>query len=365
MKKVITIVIILVVIGLLAIPKIKPLFEAKKQQAGSGMGAPGSGGSIGGGGVSLLPVDIEIVESVPYERKLVVTGSILPSESIELRSEVSGKISNIFFVESQPVRKGQRLVKMDDDELVAQLEKQRFNRKLFQDNEYRQRKLLEKEAISQEEYENALNRLNTAIADIKVLEAQVDETEITAPFDGFIGFRYVSPGAYISPSTIIATVYSLDPAKIEFSIPARYASKVKIGSPIIFHQENDPGLAFEGLVYAIEPQIDPATRTLKIRSKTSNKDGKLIPGQFVSIELILERLEQSILVPTQAVIPVQDGAKVYVVSGGKATEILVTTGERTESKLEILSGLKPGDSVITSGILQLRQGMGVQINKKD
>ena len=358
MKKLIPVLIVIVIVGLLAIPKLKPLFEAEKQGGAPGMGGPGSGGAP-------LPVEAIIVTPAPYERKLVVTGSILPSESIELKTEVSGKISGIFFQESQPVRKGQRLLKIDDDELVAQLEKQKYNKKLFEDNEYRQRKLLEKEAISQEEYDNALNRLRTTTADIKVLEAQIAETEVIAPFDGFIGFRYVSPGAYISPATVIATVYSLDPAKIEFSVPARYASRVYIGSPIVFRQENDPELSFKGEVYAIEPQIDPTTRTLKIRSKTPNTNGKLIPGQFVSIELILEHLDSALLVPTQAVIPVQDGAKVYVASKGKAKEVMVTAGDRTESKLEILSGLQPGDTVLTSGILQLRQGMGIQITRTE
>lgn len=361
MKKFISILIVIVIIGLLALPKIKPLSEESQKTGGPGMGGPGGGGGAGGP----LPVEVSIVKPQPYERKLVVTGSILPSESIELKSEVSGKISAIFFNESQPVKKGQRLLKIEDDELAAQLEKQVYNKKLFEDNEFRQRKLLEKEAISQEEYDNALNRLRTTIADIRVLEAQLAETEITAPFDGFIGFRYVSPGAYISPVTVIATVYSLNPAKIEFSIPAKYASRVSIGSPIIFRQENDAERSFNGEVYAIEPQIDPTTRTLKIRSKTPNPDGKLIPGQFVSIELILERLDSALLVPTQAVIPVQDGAKVYVVSEGKAKELMVTAGERTESKLEILAGLQPGDSVITSGILQLRQGMGIKVTKTE
>lgn len=360
MKKFISIVIVVIIIGLLAFPKIKPLFQGDQKA-----GAPGMGGPGGGGGGGPLPVEVVVVKPGPYERKLVVTGSILPSESIELKSEVSGKIAAIYFQESQPVRKGQRLLKMEDDELVAQLEKQKYNKKLFEDTEYRQRKLLEKEAISQEEYDNALNKLRTNIADIRVLEVQIQETEINAPFDGFIGFRYVSPGAYISPATVIATVYSLDPAKIEFSIPAKYASRVFIGSPILFRQENDAERSFNGNVYAIEPQIDPTTRTLKIRSKTANPDGKLIPGQFVSIELTLERLDSAILVPTQAVIPVQDGAKVYVVSEGKAKELMVTAGDRTESKLEILAGLKAGDSVITSGILQLRQGMGLKITKTE
>ena len=146
-------------------------------------------------------------------------------------------------------------------------------------------------------------------------------------------------------------------------MPARYAARVEVGSTVFFRQENNDSIRFQGTVYAVDPQIDPNTRTLKIRAKTPNKDGKLIPGQFVSIELVLERVNSTILIPTEAVVPVQDGAKVYVISGGKAVEVMVTSGDRTERKLEILTGLKPGDSVITTGILQLRPGMGVNVTR--
>lgn len=356
MKKAVIIIIVLVIAGLLAAPRVMKFFSAQEEGAKPGGGPGGPGGST-------LPVEAVVIRPEPFERKLIVTGSILPSESIELRPEVSGKIVSISFQESQKVVKGQRLVKMDDDELLAQLEKQKYNRKLNQDNEFRQRKLLEKEAISQEEYDNSLNKLKTTEADIKVLEAQIAETSIEAPFDGFVGFRFVSPGAYVSPSTVIATIYALDPAKIEFSIPARYATRVGLGSKVIFRQENTDSLKYEGEVYAVEPQIDPQTRTLKIRARTPNPQGKLIPGQFVSIELILEQLSEAILIPTESVVPVQDGAKVYVLKQGKATELMVVAGERTASKLEITKGLQPGDTVITTGILQLRPGTGVKITR--
>jgi len=354
MKKIFIYLTLAAILGLLAFPKVKQYFFSEKQ------GGPGGPGMAGGG---ILPVEAVVVSTQPYERKLQVTGSILPSESIELRSEVSGKITAIYFEESKPVTRGQALIKISDDELSAQLEKQKYNRKLNQDNEFRQRKLLEKEAISQEEYDNALNKLNTTAADIKVLEAQLAKTTIRAPFDGFVGFRYVSPGAFISTSTVIATINALDPAKIEFSVPARYASRVEVGSTVFFKQENNDSIRYQGTVYAVDPQIDPNTRTLRIRARTPNKDGKLIPGQFVSIELVLETVSETILIPTEAVVPVQDGAKVYVISEGKATEVLVTSGERTERKLEILTGLKAGDSVITTGILQLRPGMGVKVTR--
>ncbi|MBK7649916.1 MAG: efflux RND transporter periplasmic adaptor subunit [Flammeovirgaceae bacterium] len=273
-----------------------------------------------------------------------------------------GKITSISFQEGKQVKKGDLLIQTNDDEIRAQLTKQRYNRKLNNDNEFRQRKLLEKDAISQEEYDNALNRLNTTDADIQLLETQLSKTRIRAPFDGVIGLRFVSEGAYISPNTVIATLYNISPAKIDFAIPGRYSAQVCPGKKIRFTIESDMKV-YEGEVYAIEPRIDPDTRTLKIRALADNKKGNLIPGQFVKVELILDSNDNAILVPTEAVIPEQVGKKVFILEKGKAQEAKVETGIRTANMLEILSGLKQGDTLLTTGILQLHAGMDVQISK--
>ena len=307
-------------------------------------------------------MDAIILKAAPLDNKLNVTGSVLPNESLELKSEVSGKIVSIFFREGKHVSKGEMLIKMNGDEIEAQLEKQKYNRKLNEDNEFRQRKLLEKDAISQEEYDNALNRLNTTAADIRLLETQLDKTRIRAPFDGVIGLRFVSEGAYISPSTVIATLYNISPAKIEFAVPGRYSTQVSPGKRIRFTVEGDLQV-YEGQVYAIEPRIDPATRTLKIRAMAENKKGNLLPGQFVKVELILESVDNAILVPTEAVIPEQAGKKVYILEKGKAKEVFIETGLRTANSLEVLSGLKENDTLLTTGILQLRPGIEVVISK--
>jgi membrane fusion protein (multidrug efflux system) len=351
-KTLITTGVVIVIIFLLALPKLG-LFS-KKEAAPTGAGAPG--------GPQKLSVDALVIKPSKLDNKLVVTGSVLPNESLELRSEVSGKITSIRFEEGRRVRKGDTLLKISDDEIVAQLEKQRYNQKLNEDNEYRQRKLLEKDAISQEEYDNALNRLNTTVADIKLLEAQLAKTRILAPFDGVIGLRFVSEGAYISPNTTIATLYNISQAKIDFAIPARYSTQVTPGKRIRFTVENDLKVN-EGQVYAIEPRIDPETRTLKIRAYADNRSGTLLPGQFVKIELILQSLDNAIMVPTEIVVPEQAGKKIFMLENGKVKEMMVETGIRTEDALEILTGLKEGDTVLTTGILQLRQGMEVQIAK--
>ena len=351
-KTLITTAVVVVILFLVALPKLK-LLEKKETQASPG-------GQRGG----KLSVEALIITSAKLDNKLTVTGSVLPNESLELKSEISGKITSIKFKEGNKVTKGELLLQINDDEIAAQLEKQRYNRKLNQDNEFRQRKLVEKDAISQEEYDNALNRLNTTAADIRLLEAQLAKTRIKAPFDGVIGLRYVSEGAYLSPSAIIATLYNISPAKIEFAIPGRYSTQVAQGKKIFFTIENDLTI-HEGEVYAIEPRIDPATRTLKIRALADNEKGILLPGQFVKVELVLQSMDDAILVPTEAVIPEQNGKMVFVLEGGKAKAVKIETGIRTDNALQVLSGLKPGDTLLTTGILQLRPGIEVQIVKQN
>jgi membrane fusion protein (multidrug efflux system) len=348
-KTIITVVVIVAIVALLTLPK---FFKGEKL----------SGPATANPAAQALNVDVTVVKPVAFDRKLIVTGSILANELVELKCEVSGKIMNIYFTEGQAVKKGDLLLKMDDDELMAQLDKQKANKKLNEDNEFRQRKLLEKEAISQEEYDNALNRLKTTEADIRLLEAQLAKTTLRAPFNGYIGFRFVSEGAFISPSLVVATLYNLDPAKIEFSIPAKHASRVAVNSKIFFTIENDT-TTYTGLVYAVEPQIESSTRTLKIRARTPNPNKKMLPGQFVSIQLVLEHLNNAIMIPTEAVVPVQDGNKVFVLKNGVAAESHVSAGERTDRTLEILSGVSVGDTILTSGILQLKAGMKVKVTR--
>jgi len=351
-KTLLTTSIVLVVIFLIALPKLG-WFKSSSSPKSTNMAA---------GSKPKLLVEALVIQASKLDNKLVVTGSVLPNESLELKSESSGKIVSISFQEGKPVVKGSLLLEINNDDLEAQLQKQKHNQKLNQDNEFRQRKLLEKDAISQEEYDNALNRLNTTVSDIQILEAQLEKTRIKAPFDGVIGLRYVSLGAYISPSTVVATLYNISPAKIEFAIPARYSSQVKAGERIFCRVENDLRI-YKGVVYAIEPRIDQETRTLKIRAQADNKGGNLLPGQFVKVELILESLPNALLVPTEAVIPDQGGKKVFIADRGTAREVRIETGIRTENSLEVLSGLKAGDTLLTTGILQLRQGIDIEVSK--
>jgi membrane fusion protein, multidrug efflux system len=349
-KKIFTGAVVVVIIFLIALPKLN-LFK------GSATATATQGQST-----SKLPVEAVVIRPERLDNKLVVTGSVQANESLELKSETSGKITGIYFKEGKRVKRGELLVQINDEEIHAQIEKQKYNRKLNEDNEFRQRKLLEKEAISQEEYDNALNRLSTTMADIKLLEAQLRKTKVYAPFDGIIGLRHVSEGAYISTANPIATLYSLTPAKIDFSVPGRYSTQVKTGKKIRFTIENDDTI-FEGEVYAIEPQIDQSTRTLKVRALADNRSYQLLPGQFVRVELILESIDNALLIPSEALVPELTGHKVFISQNGKVKESKVTIGIRTDRNVEITSGLSVKDTLITTGILQLRPGMEVELTK--
>jgi membrane fusion protein (multidrug efflux system) len=349
-KQIITGSIIVAVVLLLAIPKLG--WFSSKNSGGEAKGGPAA--------PPPLPVEALVLKPRKLDNKLVVTGTVLANESLELKSEISGKITRIAFQEGSTVKKGAVLIQINDEEIRAQLIKQKHNQKLNEDNEFRQRKLLEKDAISQEEYDNALNRLNTTVADVQLLEAQLAKTRISAPFDGVIGLRYVSEGAYLSPNTAIATLYNNTPAKLEFAIPSRYSSSVAAGKEIYFKVEGDT-FRNNGKVYAIEPRIDQDTRTLKLRALADNSKGKLLPGQFVELELILGSVNNAILIPTESMVPEQAGKKVFVLENGKVKEVVIETGIRTNTDLEVTSGLKNGDTILTTGILQLRGGMVVQI----
>jgi membrane fusion protein (multidrug efflux system) len=290
------------------------------------------------------------------------TGTLLPDEEVDLTFEASGKIEQILFKEGSVVKRGQLLAKLNDDELKAQMGKLNIQNKLLTEKVNRQKILLEKEAISQESYDQLMTDLQSNEAEINLLKVKIDETEIHAPFDGIVGLRSVSEGRYVDPSIKVAKLIKTQPLKIEFSVPERYAGIVKEGYELLFTTENNEQ-SFVARVYAIEPKIDPNTRTLTLRATYPNSDGKLRPGRFVSIGLIVREKPNAIKIPSEALIPELGGEKVFLVKNNTAQSAKVRTGLRTESEIEILDGINPGDSLITSGIMQLRSDAPVLVVK--
>ncbi|RED97992.1 efflux RND transporter periplasmic adaptor subunit [Marinoscillum furvescens] len=312
---------------------------------------------------SKLTVDAVQVTKEQLDHQVKITGTLVPDESVILSAEVSGKIESIYFTEGQKVKKGDLLLKLNDQEVRAQLEKLRYSLKLNEDMERRQQALLKKEAISQEEYETSLTTLNTSRSEIKVLEAQLAKHHIYAPFNGHVGLRDVSSGTYLTPGTRVAELYKTDPIKIDFSVPSKYISLVNIGDKISFTVDayDEP---FKGEIYAIEPQIDMETRSIRVRAKAPNGGGKLYPGQFARIELTLETIENALMIPTQAVIPELNGKKIFIYKNGKVESRSVKTGIRRNDNIQVTDGLKSGETVITTGILQIQPGAEVNVNLK-
>jgi membrane fusion protein (multidrug efflux system) len=304
-----------------------------------------------------------IVKPQDFSNVISLSGSVEANEQIEIRSEVTGLVENISFTEGSQVSKGQVLLKVNDIELRAQLAQAKTKESLASENERRAKLLLQKEAISQEEYDIASADYRTTKSQTQLIQAQIGKTAIRAPFSGQIGLRNISPGTYVTPTTIIANLVNTNQLKITFSIPEKYASEITKGSQITFTVANRTEKFF-AKIYALEPGIDMATRTLKIRALTENSNGKLLPGTFANIELALRNIKDAIIIPTQAIVPVQDGKKVFVANNGQAKELKINTLTRTDKDVVVTSGLKVGDTLLTSGMMSLKDEAKIKVKLK-
>ncbi|MDD3004127.1 efflux RND transporter periplasmic adaptor subunit [Flavobacterium sp.] len=302
----------------------------------------------------------KVLQPQEFADNLSLSGTLEANEQIEVRSEVSGVVEQINFEEGSLVTKGQALIKVNDIELRAQLKQVQTARGLSSENARRAKLLLEKEAISQEEFDVANAEYQSAIAQVQLIQAQLSKTIVRAPFSGKIGLRSISKGSYISPNTLIAQLVNTSQLKITFSIPEKYAQTMKVNQSLTFTTSGSKE-TYKATIYAIEPSIEIESRTLRIRAITNNNDGKLIPGTFANVSLPLEKLKNALLVPTEALIPIQNGKKIFVVENGKAKEVIVETGARTDKDILITSGLKAGDTILTSGVMTLRNDSPVKV----
>lgn len=315
-----------------------------------------------GGGERALAIEGFIAKPEPFENNILSTGTILPNEQVELRSEIAGRVTGINFKEDSPVKKGQVLVTIYDRDIRAQLSKLSSQLKLAQEDEARKSKLKEIKGISQEEYDRAASLVLTLKADEQLLLSQLEKTEIRAPFNGVIGLRHISEGGYISPNTLIANMLELNPVKVEFSIPEKYAGQIKKGTKITFSIAGSDR-KYQGTVYAAATSIDLNTRTVTLRAVAPNPDLSLTPGAFVKVEYTMENIKDAILVPAEALVPELGRQIVYVAQNGKALKVPVETGIRTDNKIQITGGISPLDTVIVTGLLQIKDGSIVSVTK--
>lgn len=329
--------------------------------AGCGKKAPVA--ASGSSGPSALVVEVRKVEPTPFRETLLATGTLLANEVVTLQAETAGIVTGIHFEEGRPVKTGDVLVELDEVELQARAARAEAELALASALEKRQRDLMLANAISSADYDQAAANLSVARAETELVRAQLAKRKIRAPFDGVVGLRRISAGAYLTPGAAIGTLQDLSSLKLDFSVPERYYVHLRAGREVRFRMagRND---VFTARIVAVEPSADVATRSILVRAAMPNQAG-LLPGAFVEVEVALDEVPDALLIPPIALVPGLSRQIVYVLRDGVAEEREVRPGMRTPTAVQILEGLRPGDEIITSGVLLLRPGMKVQTRAPD
>lgn len=340
--------------GIIFYPQISKLFKNDE--------VPAEQNKAGGQGKQKLSVNAIILKHQSLQDVFRTKGQLIPDEEVDLSFESSGKVTGIYFKEGSFVSKGTLLAKVNDQTLQAELKKLEAQIPLARERVSRQRTLLEKDAVSQETYQAVTTDLEKLMADIELVKARIRQTELRAPFDGVIGLRMVSEGAYASTGTVVAHLSKVSPLKIEFSVNEKQANEVQPGTSIQFKVENDP-TTYRARVYAVESKLDEKTLSLKARALYDNPGGKLKPGRSASIEIILKEISDAIVIPSIASVAEMGRDYTFVYKGGKASQAFIKKGLRTASSIQVTDGLQEGDTVLVTGVMQLRDGSEVEIQQ--
>ena len=307
-----------------------------------------------------LNVEGFVVVPRPFQNNYTASGSLLPNEEIQILPEVSGRVTAISFKEGTHVEQGQVLLKIYNDDIKAQIQKSKAQRELQEKIKARQGELLRIGGISQQDFETTDAQIQSIDADLAYSQAQLRKTSILAPFSGKIGIRNVSVGAVVTPATVIATLQQTRILKMDFTVPDQYREELNPGKKVTFTVTGSLD-TFTGTISAMEPAADAVTRTLKVRALVQNQDHKLVAGSFTHVVIPFENNTNALLVPSQSVIPTDRDKEVAVVRGGKARLVPITIGARTNDMVEVLQGLKEGDTILTTGIMQVKNNMQVRV----
>lgn len=353
LKTVLFLIVAAVVIGFIITKAITPGKKTEK--------APDKAVAGGKGGAKNLLVDAYVVKTTSLNETIEASGTLQSNEEVQIQPEITGRVTGLFFKEGTQVTKGALLVKIYDEDLKAQLQKLELQQQLAKTTLERQENLLKINGISRQDVDVTRNQVSAYGADIEYTRTQLQKTELRAPFSGRLGLRNISLGAIVTPATVITTLQQIDPLKVDFSVPEKYRTSIRQGDRVDFKVAGD-AQTYNGSIYAIDPKIDLSTRTIKIRAIVPNA-GKLLPGAFARVQISLKNMPDAIMIPTQAVIPGTRDKKVAIADSGKAKFVIVETGIRNADNVQITSGLKPGDTVITSGILQIKPGNVLRYNK--
>ncbi|MCS6929244.1 MAG: efflux RND transporter periplasmic adaptor subunit [Saprospiraceae bacterium] len=302
----------------------------------------------------LAAVDGYVVRACPLDAELTAVGSLLAAEETVLYPEVAGRVVKLYLPEGRPVRRGELLVKLFDGDLQAQMKRLDAQLQQARLTEQRLSELLKVKGISQQEYDAAALQLRILESDIELTRAQVQKTEIRAPYDGVLGLRQISLGAYVSPSTPVATLRALYPLRLDFSVPEAFASLIRPGQRVMFRVQGREE-TYSASVVAYEPAVSAEGRTLKVRAQVlGTGQTQLTPGMFAEVRLKLQTRKDALLIPNQAIVPKSRDKIVFVSRNGRAVPVTIRTGIRQADKIEVLEGLRAGDTIAVTGTLFLR-----------
>jgi membrane fusion protein (multidrug efflux system) len=328
-------------------------------QTGQAKG-PGGPGGPGGAGAAVAVEAIKVARtSLP--QTITAVGSVRSDESVTIRPEVAGRIAAIGFQEGQRVAKGAMLVRLDPAIPQAELQQANANLTLARAKYERAVDLQKRGFISSQARDEAENNLKVAEASVSLAQARFAKTEIKAPFAGLIGLRQVSVGDYVKEGADLVNLESVDPLKLDFRVPEVYLQQVRVGQLLDVTLDALPGRTFEGRVFAINPLVDAAGRSLVIRAQVQNPDAALRPGMFARVRLITKEMKEALVLPEQALVPQGQEQYVFRVVDGKAQRVKVEVGQRGDGRVEILGGVTSDDTVVTAGQLKIRDGTPVQV----
>lgn len=337
--------------------------ESSGAVSNSSANSSGNPSASAGGSGKTPPIAVEGViarESIIASETLS-SGTLLANEEAEIKAEITARITKINFAEGQIVQQGQLLVKLYDGDLQAQLQRVQAQYSVLQKTMEREKALLAIQGTSQQGLDIVEAQFAASRADIEVVKANIAKTEIRAPFNGKVGLRSVSVGAVVSPAQVITTLQQTSSLKMDFTLPEKYSDDIKVGATVQFNTESMPD-TLKASIYALDAKIDPATRTIRVRARFDNSKGKLAPGAFAKVRVPLKQ-QRGIMIPTQAVIPQTRGKSVIVARDGKAAMQPIETGLRTADKVEVISGLEEGDTVVTKGVMFVKPQMMLNFTK--
>lgn len=307
-----------------------------------------------------VTVEAARVKLDAVRRHIEAVGSLRSNESVIVRPEIAGRITEILFDEGQRVRKGTPLFRLDAAIARAQVEQAKASLVLSRANHERAEDLYRKGAGTQRARDEAISKLRADEAMLALAQATLDKATLVAPFDGIIGLRRVSVGDYVNPGQDLVNVENIEQLKVDFRVPEIYSMQIKVGQTVQVRLDAIPDSAYDGAVYAIDPAYDPNGRAIILRARLPNRDGMLRSGMFARVTLLVDEREQAIIVPETALVPVGQNQFVYRVVDGKAVLTKVRIGQRRQGQVEIVEGLAPDSVVVTEGAVKLRDGAAVR-----